>query len=120
MRIQTNDLLEVVTIGLMMCAVGCGGSTCGNSLATPLVGPGGLTVALSGIGNGSAVPCSGLSSGETCNFTAGFTVSQLTQASRRSACGRDMHGRRWGLLLQREPGPISRLHPARPGSLNAW
>jgi hypothetical protein len=79
MGIQTKELFGVVTIGLMMCVVGCGGSSCGSSLASPLNGPGGLTVALSGIGNSSSVPCSGLSSGETCTFTAGFTVSQLTQ-----------------------------------------
>lgn len=83
MGIQTKELLGVLAICLMACLVGCGGSSpaCGSSLASPLTGPGGLTVALSGIGDGSAIPCSGLASGQTCNFTAGFTVSQLTQTA---------------------------------------
>lgn len=62
---------------------GCGGGgssqSCGGSLAAPLTGPGGLTVALSGISNGSQIPCAGLSGGGTCSFTADFSVSQLTQ-----------------------------------------
>jgi hypothetical protein len=58
---------------------GCGGSPCGSHLASPLTGSGGLTVELAGISNGSSDPCSGLASGSTCNFTAAFTVSHLTE-----------------------------------------
>jgi hypothetical protein len=79
MRNRTRELLGVLTICLVVCSVGCGGSSCGSHLASPLTGSGGLTVALSGISNGSSVPCSGLSGGETCNFTADFSVAQLTQ-----------------------------------------
>src|SRR5208283_4628952 len=84
MRIQVRELLRVTTICLMACMVGCGGSSpaCGSSLASPLTGAGGLTVALSGISNGSSVPCAGLASGETCNFTSDFTVSQLAQPAK--------------------------------------
>jgi hypothetical protein len=48
-------------------------------LASPLTGAGGLSVAVSGISNGAAIPCSGLSGGTTCGIAVNFTVSQLTQ-----------------------------------------
>ena len=83
MRIHNTELLGVVTITIFLtaCLAGCGGSSpaCGSSLSSPLSGPGGLTVALAGISNGSPVSCSGLSSGETCDFNANFTVSQLAE-----------------------------------------
>ena len=113
MRIPTKELLGVVTIGLTMCVVGCGGSSpaCGNSLATPLVGPGGLTVALSGVGNGSAVPCSGLVQRQTCNFTADFTVSNLTQPATAQLAVEICTDADGELLRQREPWSSSGLDP---------
>ena len=83
MRIPTKELLGVLAICLTACMAGCGGSSpaCGSSLSAQQSGPGGLTVALSGIGNGSAVPCFGLASGSTCDFTANFTVSNLTETA---------------------------------------
>ncbi len=81
MRIRMNHFLGVLPICLTACLVGCGGSTCGSHLASPLTGAGGLSVAVSGISNGGAVPCSGLSGGSTCAMTVNFNVSQLTQAA---------------------------------------
>lgn len=81
MRNQINRFLGVLAICLTACLVGCGGSSCGSHLAPPKTGPNGLTVAVSGISNGGAVPCSGLSGGSTCGITVNFNVSQLTQAA---------------------------------------
>jgi hypothetical protein len=77
-RTETKVRLGLLTICLTPCLLGCL-HPCGSSLANPKTGPGGLTVALSGISSGSSMPCGGLSSGETCSLTTGFTVSQLTQ-----------------------------------------
>lgn len=76
-------LLIVLALCLSALLTGCGGGgssqPCGGSLPAPLTGPGGLTVALSGISNGSQISCAGLSGGSTCSFTADFSVSQLAQ-----------------------------------------
>jgi hypothetical protein len=74
-----REALVILVISLTAGLAGCSGHSCGSSLASPLTGPGGLTVSLSGVSNGSSVPCAGLSSGNTCSFTADFAVSQLDQ-----------------------------------------
>jgi len=81
-RNDRKALLAILAMCLSAFLTGCGGGSsrsCGGSLAAPLTGPGGLTVALSGISNGSQIPCAGLSGGSTCSFTANLSVSQLTQ-----------------------------------------
>ena len=79
MQTGARVLLGLSAACLVSCMLGCGSHSCGGSLSSPLTGPGGVTVALTGISNGASIPCSGLSSGETCDFTAGFSVSQLGQ-----------------------------------------
>ena len=78
--VSSKSLLgALIGFCLLTCLVGCGGSSCGSHLSAPQTGLGSLTVALSGISNGASIPCSGLSSGNTCNFTSAFAVLQLSE-----------------------------------------
>jgi hypothetical protein len=71
----------VLLICLAAFLAGCGDSSCGSHLVSPMTGAGGLSVAVSGISTGGSVPCSGLSGGSTCAITVNFNISQLTQAA---------------------------------------
>jgi len=79
MQIPGRVLLIALVFYTLTYALGCGSHNCGASLGSPRTGPGGTTVAISGVSSGASVPCDGLSGGETCSFNTGFTVSQLSE-----------------------------------------